>query len=107
MDNGKIVAVWGSPNSGKTTFATKLATAIYDNYQARVIVLYTDLETPVMPIIFPNEKTEDVGTVGIPLSKVEIDRDDVIRNLVVSKNRQNFGFIGYRAGDNKFTFPKF
>lgn len=107
MDNGKIVAVWGSPNSGKTTFATKLATAIYDNYQARVIVLYTDLETPIMPVIFPNEKAEDVGSVGIPLSKVEIDRDDVIKNLVVSKNRQNFGFIGYRAGDNKFTFPKF
>lgn len=107
MNEGKIVAVWGSPNSGKTAFATKLATAIYDNYQATVIVLFTDIETPVLPVIFPNEKTEDVGSVGIPLSKVEADRDDVIKNLVVAKNRQNFGFIGYRAGDNKFTYPKF
>ena len=107
MENGKIIAVWGSPNSGKTTFATKLATAIYDNYQATVIVLYTDLEAPVLPIIFPNENPEDVGTVGIPLSKAEIDREDVIKNLVMTKSRQNFGFIGYHAGDNKFTYPKF
>ncbi len=26
----KMIAVWGSPNSGKTTFATKLARSIYD-----------------------------------------------------------------------------
>lgn len=107
MEKGKIIAVWGSPNSGKTTFATKLATAIYDNYQATVIVLYTDLETPVLPVIFPNEKSEDVGSVGIPLSKAEIEKDDIIRNLVVTKERQNFGFIGYHTGDNKFTYPKY
>ena len=40
-EKAKIIAIWGSPHSGKTTFATKLATAIYDNYQATVIVLYT------------------------------------------------------------------
>ena len=51
--NGKIIAVWGSPNSGKTTFATKLATAIYESFETTVIVLYTDLETPVLPILFP------------------------------------------------------
>ena len=47
MDKANIIAIWGSPNSGKTTFATKLATAIYDNYQSTVIVVYPDLETPV------------------------------------------------------------
>lgn len=41
MANGKIIAVWGSPNSGKTTFATTLATAIYDTFNSTVIVLYT------------------------------------------------------------------
>ena len=106
-EKAKIIAVWGSPHSGKTTFATKLATAIYDNYQATVIVLYTDLETPTLPVIFPNEKAEDIGSGGIPLSKTEIDTDDVIKNLVTIKERQNFGFIGYREGDNKFTYPRF
>lgn len=106
-EKAKIIAVWGSPHSGKTTFATKLATAIYDNYQATVIVLYTDLETPTLPVIFPNEKSENLGSVGIPLSKTEIDTDDVIKNLVTIKERQNFGFLGFRAGENKFTYPRY
>ena len=46
-EKGKIIAVWGSPASGKSTFAVKLATAIYDNFESTVIVLFTDLETPV------------------------------------------------------------
>ena len=106
-EKAKIIAVWGSPHSGKTTFATKLATAIYDNYQATVIVLYTDLETPTLPVIFPNEKSENLGSVGIPLSKTEFDTDDVIKNLVTIKERQNFGFLGFRAGENKFTYPRY
>lgn len=107
MDKGKIIAVWGSPNSGKTTFATKLATAIYDSYQATVIVLHTDIETPVLPVVFPNSKPEDIGSVGVPLSRTEIDRGEVIKQLVTNSKRQNFGFLGYRAGENKFTYPKF
>ena len=103
----KIIAVWGSPNSGKTTIATKLATAIYDRYQSTVIVLYCDLEAPVLPIIFPNEKHEDIGSVGVPLSKTEIEAEDIERNPVTVKNRGNLVFFGYRAGDNKFTFPRY
>ena len=52
----KTIAVWGSPNSGKTTFATKLAREIYDEYQSTVIVVYADMETPTLPVIFPNYK---------------------------------------------------
>lgn len=107
MANGKIIAVWGSPNSGKTTFATTLATAIYDTFNATVIVLYPDLETPVLPVIFPNEKSEDLGSVGIPLSKTDIETDIIVQNLVTVKNKQNFGFIGYRVGENKYTYPKY
>ena len=44
----KVIAVWGAPHSGKTTFATKLARAIYDAYQATVVVVYTDNETPTL-----------------------------------------------------------
>lgn len=70
-------------------------------------MLYTDLETPTLPVIFPNEKSENLGSVGIPLSKTEIDTDDVIKNLVTIKERQNFGFLGFRAGENKFTYPRY
>lgn len=107
MDKANIIAIWGSPNSGKTTFATKLATAIYDNYQSTVIVVYPDLETPVLSVLFPNEKLEDLGSLGQILSKTEVETDEIIKNLVTVKSRQNFGFLGYKAGENKFSYPKF
>ena len=107
MAEGKIIAVWGSPHSGKTTFATKLATAIYSSFESTVITLYTDLETPVIPVLFPFEKSEELGSVGYPLSKTEVEQGDIIRCLVTVKNMQNFGFLGYRAGENKYSYPKF
>ena len=105
--NGKIIAVWGSPNSGKTTFATKLATAIYESFETTVIVLYTDLETPVLPILFPFHKNEELASVGYPLSKTEVEQGDVIASMITVKEMQNFGFLGYKTGENKYTYPKF
>ena len=107
MAEGKIIAVWGSPNSGKTTFATKLATSIYSSFESTVITLFCDLETPVLPVLFPFYKPEELGSVGVPLSKTEVEQGDIISNLVTVKNMQNFGFIGYKTGENKYSYPKF
>lgn len=77
---GKIIAVWGSPHSGKTTFATKLATAIYSSFESTVITLYTDLQTPMIPVLFPFDKPEDLGSIGYPLSRTEVEQSDIINN---------------------------
>ena len=69
---GKIIAVWGSPHSGKTTFATKFATAIYSSFEFTVITLYTDLQTPMIPVLFPFDKPEDLGSVGYLLEKAKL-----------------------------------
>ncbi len=104
---GKIIAVWGSPESGKSTFAVKLATAIYSSFQTSVITLFTSMETPMLPILFPFTKKEDMGSVGVPLSKTDVEQSDIINNLITVKELQNFGFLGYKTGENKFTYPKF
>ena len=103
----KTIAVWGSPCSGKTTFATKLAQTIYDKYQSTVIVLYADNETPALPVIFPNYKKEDMFSVGAALAKTDITREDVIRQLVTVRQKQNFGFLGFTDGENRYTYPAF
>ena len=103
----KTIAVWGSPHSGKTTFATKLACAIYEEYQSTVIVLYSDMVTPTLPIIFPNEKSEDMTSIGKVLSEVEITKESVVKQIMTVKNKVNLGFIGFRDGENKFTYPRF
>ena len=103
----KVIAVWGAPNSGKTTFATKLARAIYDTYQATVIVVYTDNETPTLPVIFPNYKKEDICSVGMALAQTDIDRHDVVKQMVTIKDKQNLCFLGFTDGENKYTYPAF
>lgn len=103
----KMIAIWGAPNSGKTTFATKLARTIYDEYQATVIVVYTDYETPTLPVVFPNYKKEDLCSIGVALSKTDIDRHEVVKQMVTVKDKQNFAFLGFTDGENKYTYPAF
>jgi MinD-like ATPase involved in chromosome partitioning or flagellar assembly len=103
----KTIAVWGSPDSGKTTFSVKLANAIYENYQCTVIVLFCCLETPALPVIFPNYRPEDIFSVGTPLSKPEVSLDEVVKSVVTVKKKVNYGFLGYRDGENRFSYPLF
>ncbi len=104
---GKIISMWGNNGSGTTTLAVKLGIAIYTTYQSTVIIVHTGNETPILPVIFPFMKKEDMGSIGVPLSKTEVEQGDIINNLVTVKEMQNFGFLGYKAGENKFTYPKF
>ena len=103
----KTIAIWGSPRSGKTTFATKLACAIYEEYQSTVIIVYSDMITPTLPVIFPNEKSEDMTSVGKILSEVEITKESVVKQIMTVKSKVNLGFLGFRDGENKFTYPRF
>lgn len=103
----KTISIWGAPHSGKTTFATKLACAIYEEYQSTVIVLYSDMVTPTLPIIFPNEKSEDMTSIGKVLSEIEITKESVVKQIMTVKNKVNLGFLGFRDGENKFTYPRF
>ncbi|HAN20485.1 MAG: hypothetical protein A2Y15_04360 [Clostridiales bacterium GWF2_36_10] len=97
----------GSPNSGKTSLATKLAQFIYDNKSATVLILSTDYETPTLPVIFPNKKADELFSVGVPLSKTDILQSEVLKSFVTVKGKMNFGFLGYMDGENKFTYPSY
>ncbi|MEG1846284.1 MAG: hypothetical protein RR239_05220 [Oscillospiraceae bacterium] len=103
----KIIAVWGSPNSGKTTCAVKLSAAIYERYNASVLMLSCDNVTPSLPTIFPNFKSDDLFSVGVPLSKTDITQQELIKSIVTLKSKINLGFLGYKDGENKFTYPDY
>ena len=103
----KIIAVWGAPNSGKTTFATKLALSIYETYSSTVLGLFCNNQTPVLPVIFPNKKADDLYSIGVPLSKTDITSTDVVKSIVTIKNKQNLGFLGYKDCENIYTYPSY
>ena len=106
---GKLIAVWGSPGSGKTTFSVKLAEALYNRSRGKsaVIVVFTDIVTPTIPVIFPNFRSEDVFSVGTILTKPDFFADDVVSNMVMTKDRMNLGYLGYKDSENKHSFPDY
>jgi len=103
----KLIAVWGSLNSGKTSFATKLAQCIYEKYSASVLMLSTDYETPTLPVLFPNTKADELFSIGVPLSKTDIVGQEVVKSIVTVKCKMNLGFLGYKDSENKFTYPSY
>ena len=106
---GKLIAVWGSPGSGKTTFSVKLAEALYNRSRGKsaVIVVFADIVTPTIPIIFPNFRSDDVFSVGDILSKPDFFADDVVSKMVMTKDRMNLGYLGYKDNENHYSFPEY
>lgn len=87
----------------------KLAEAIYGRSRGKssVIVVFTDIVTPTLPVVFPNFRSEDIYSVGSVLSKPDFFADDVVSNIVMTKNRMNLGYMGYKDGENRHSYPEY
>ena len=96
----KLIAVCGSPGSGKTGLALKLAQELYTITRKRVLLLSVDLAVPVMGYVFPHSKAGDLHSVGKALDKTEIYREDVMKQIVTAKSMPDVGYLGFKAGEN-------
>ena len=103
---GKLIAVCGSPNSGKTTAALKLAQEIYNQKKTSVQFISPDLSVPCMAYLFPNGKDSELYSLGVALDKTDIYKEDVLRQTVNVKTMQNFGFLGFKLGENRYSYPR-
>lgn len=79
----KIIAVLGSPNSGKTTLSVKLAEYIYRVYKASAIVVLRITIFLLCPSCLPEIKISDIQSVGNTLSKMEITENEVLKNISI------------------------
>lgn len=103
----KMIAVWGSPESGKTTLAVQLAAVIYESYACTVLVVCTDMETPSLPVLFPLMKADELHSVGNVLKSPEVTSDLLLENMVVCRERSNMGYMGFCDGENEHSYPRF
>lgn len=46
-------------------------------------------------------------SVGAALAKTDVTQEDVVKQLVTVKDKQNFGFLGFTDGENRYTYPSF
>ena len=102
----KLIAVCGSPESGKTTLGLKLAQEIYFSKKTSVLFFSVDLNVPVMGYVFPHCKASDLHSIGKTLDKTDIYREDVMKQIVTVKTMMNFGYLGFKAGENKYSYPR-
>lgn len=101
----KIVAVWGSPSSGKTVTAMKLAREL-EATQQNVIVVFADLFCPVLSTVMPSVDVKS-RTLGGLLSKPHIKQLDIMQTAIPYPKHEHIAVIGYKNGDNIFTYSEF
>ncbi len=102
----KMIAVIGSPGSGKTTVTLKLAQELYcSTTNGAVIYLSPSLKVPAIGVLFPNYTPDSIFSLGEMLDKTDIYEEDILNHLVTVKSMNNFGCLGYKAGENRFSFP--
>lgn len=104
----KTIAVCGSPNSGKTVTALKLAKQIYDSKKSKTTVVFVspDMTTPTLGFLFPNSKDLEMYSLGVVLDKTDIFKEDIIRQFVTTKTMKNFAFLGFKLCENKYSYPE-
>lgn len=100
---GKVIAIWGSPNSGKTTLSIKLAKELAK--EKSVIVLFSDILAPVIPIL--KEDIDVKKSLGNVLSTAKLTNEEILKNCIEIDNIKNIGFLGYTQNENIFTYPQY
>jgi MinD superfamily P-loop ATPase len=105
-ESGGVLAVWGSPGSGKTVTAVKLAKALADK-KKNVVLLLCDMTAPMLPCICPPSELECEQSLGGVLAVPRIS-DSLIKNHCVTlKRMSHLTLLGMKKGENEYTYPPY
>lgn len=103
---GGVLAVWGSPASGKTTVAVKLA-----DYLARkkknVLLIFADMTAPPLPCICASTDLEGERSLGSILAAAHVTENLIKKNCMFYKKNDYLSMIGMLKGENVFTYPPY
>lgn len=102
----KLIAFYGSPGSGKTSIALKTAMETYIQTKDEVIAfLSPDMTVPSIALLFPNYAPDEVVSLSEIFDNTAITNESLLENGVTVKNMKDFFALGFKAGENRFSFP--
>jgi len=102
----QVLAVWGSPGSGKTTVSVRLAKYLADR-KRNVVLLLCDMTTPMLPCICPPHELECERSLGSILAATHITDTLIKQNCITHKKMSYLTMIGMLKGENVFTYPPY
>lgn len=104
MVEDKVLAVMGSPGSGKSTTAVKLALSLAA-HRKNVIIVFCDPFTPVIPGIIPAGVAHD-RSLGSLLTAPSLIQKDILDSCVPVRESGYISLLGYRAGESLMQYPQ-
>lgn len=105
LSHNQIIAIWGSPGSGKTTLAIKMA-GFLSQEKYNTIIVHDDVICPVIPTIVPNLKKQGNKSLGNVLFG-NVEQNTIKENLVTLDKNNYIALLGYGKGENYKTYPKY
>lgn len=105
MDSNQIIAVWGSPSSGKTVTSIKIAREL-SLKKKNVIVVFCDTLAPDLMTVLPHVSIKD-KSLGSILSAPEITQKNILKKCITVNKNEYISLIGYMKGENCFTYPDY
>lgn len=102
--NKRIIAVWGSPYSGKSTIATKLAKELTKK-EKNVGIVYADYRLPMLPLVVDKASYEEIPFSVGELLQLENVTEDIISEKTNLIHNEFLGIYGYKYGENEYSYP--
>ena len=103
---GGVLAVWGSPGSGKTVTAVKIAKQIADKKQNVVLVL-CDMTAPMLPCVCPSSELQGEHSLGGILAATHVTEPLIKHNMVTLKRNGYLTILAMKKGENEYTYPPY
>ena len=105
MKNNKIIAIWGNPNSGKTTLSIKIANELIKKNKS-VILVMADPFAPAIHTVLPFTETKD-QSLGALLSSIQISQESILKKCIPVPNTKNLSVLSYLHGENIRTYADY
>lgn len=101
----KIIAIWGNPNSGKTTLSIKVANELIKRKKS-VILIMADSYTPVIHTVLPFTETKE-QSLGELLASIQISQESILKKCIPVERTKNLSVLTYLHGENSRTYADY